>query len=339
MSQEENPQTPDVVSEATSDRAAEAFALLGNETRLGIMLALWDAYEPFEADNTVSFSTLRDRVGMRDSGQFNYHLDKLTGHYIDSSQDGYELREAGHRIIQSVLAGVGIEDPSFDHTNQDFSMSCPMCGANIQFEYRDWAIEGYCPECPPREESATADRHVMSFSFDPAGVATRSVEETLIANQMQAIRIIQMRLSGVCHRCSGPVDSRFDICEDHTATDDGICDTCGRNSRVQLRLLCSVCKTGSTFPGGDAAIAHPKVHVFMMDHGMPYGYHADRAQTAEEYVALEQATEHATEVVSETPFRYEVTISHESGDKIQVVFNDDVEIVEIARSRDSTAPG
>jgi hypothetical protein len=81
---------------AAGERATEAFATLGNETRLSILLALWEAYEPFVATNAVAFSELRERVGMRDSGQFNYHLDKLRGHFVRKTDAGYELRRAGH---------------------------------------------------------------------------------------------------------------------------------------------------------------------------------------------------------------------------------------------------
>jgi DNA-binding transcriptional ArsR family regulator len=48
---------------------AEAFAVVGNETRLAILEALWRSPE-----RPVTFSDLRRRVGMRDSAQFNYHL-------------------------------------------------------------------------------------------------------------------------------------------------------------------------------------------------------------------------------------------------------------------------
>jgi DNA-binding transcriptional ArsR family regulator len=48
---------------------AEAFSVVANETRLSILEALWRA-----PHSPVSFSELRQRVGMADSAQFNYHL-------------------------------------------------------------------------------------------------------------------------------------------------------------------------------------------------------------------------------------------------------------------------
>ena len=47
---------------------AEAFALLGNETRMDILQALWEAHDPFAERNGLAFSGLFDRVGITDSG-------------------------------------------------------------------------------------------------------------------------------------------------------------------------------------------------------------------------------------------------------------------------------
>lgn len=84
----------------------DAFAVLGNETRLEILRSLSDA------DGPVSFSDLREHVGMRDSGQFNYHLDKLVGHFVTQADDGYALRQAGDRVIEAILSGRSPMPPS-----------------------------------------------------------------------------------------------------------------------------------------------------------------------------------------------------------------------------------
>lgn len=51
----------------------EAFAVLGNEIRVDILRALWEAGEP------LAYSELQERIGVCDSGRFNYHLRKLVG--------------------------------------------------------------------------------------------------------------------------------------------------------------------------------------------------------------------------------------------------------------------
>lgn len=86
----------------------DAFAVLGNDTRMKILQTLGEADEP------LRFSELRDRIGVRDSGRFNYHLDKLTGHFITETDDGYALRPAGTRVVEAVLSRVVVDDLELD---------------------------------------------------------------------------------------------------------------------------------------------------------------------------------------------------------------------------------
>ncbi|MFQ3295876.1 MAG: DNA-binding transcriptional ArsR family regulator, partial [Halobacteriales archaeon] len=103
---------------------AEAFAAIGNETRLAILEAIWEANE-----RPVAFSDLRETVGMRDSAQFNYHLQQLTDGFVVKvdpneadprgtpssnrrSDGGYDLRNAGEKVVRSVLAGTFNEHPT-----------------------------------------------------------------------------------------------------------------------------------------------------------------------------------------------------------------------------------
>lgn len=62
----------------------EGFSFLDSETRVDILLVLaadLDESGPDEEPG-LSFSSLRERVGVRDSGRFNYHLEKLAGPFI-----------------------------------------------------------------------------------------------------------------------------------------------------------------------------------------------------------------------------------------------------------------
>lgn len=78
----------DAAAGAAVPRATEAFKQLGNETRLAILLVLWDGYEPFASDSSLTFSELYDRVEVADSGNFPYHLDQLTGHFVEETDAG-----------------------------------------------------------------------------------------------------------------------------------------------------------------------------------------------------------------------------------------------------------
>lgn len=81
----------EAVARRVGEQTTDAFEILGNDTRLAILLALWEAKEPGPpfaepSERAVSFSELRDRVGVKDSGQFNYNLDKLVGAFIEQAE-------------------------------------------------------------------------------------------------------------------------------------------------------------------------------------------------------------------------------------------------------------
>jgi hypothetical protein len=106
------------MSQGTDD-PADALSALGDETRLAILRAL------AEADGALSFSELRRRVGVRDTGRFNYHLAKLREHFVRESEAGYELGPAGTRVIAAAGAPVGADGTDPDAVAGE---DCPVCG-------------------------------------------------------------------------------------------------------------------------------------------------------------------------------------------------------------------
>ncbi|WP_227376931.1 winged helix-turn-helix domain-containing protein [Haladaptatus halobius] len=86
---------PATMAERTED-ATDALEALGNEIRMSILRELADA------DGSLSFTELRKRVGLRDTGKFNYHLTKLCEYFVRQTETGYELGHAGTRVITAV---------------------------------------------------------------------------------------------------------------------------------------------------------------------------------------------------------------------------------------------
>lgn len=154
----------------------EAFTVLGNETRLSMLHVLG------EASGDMSFSVLRERVGMRDSGQFNYHLNQLVGHFVEQTDEGYELRQPGKRVIQAVLSGAVTEEPVIEPTPIDHG--CPYCGATGEASYSQGRVELYCTECPglyeknERAPNEVAEKgHIGGLSLPPAGLRDQCTNE------------------------------------------------------------------------------------------------------------------------------------------------------------------
>ncbi|MEZ3115944.1 ArsR/SmtB family transcription factor [Halobaculum sp. MBLA0147] len=127
------------------DEYAAAFAALSDPNRVAVLRALWDA-----DGHEATFSELRHAVGMRDSGQFNYHLGKLCDTFVRQTEAGtYELRMAGLYTVGSLLAGTYTDDRTVGP--RPAGESCPECGAEATFEYDgDW-FRLYCTACGTEE--------------------------------------------------------------------------------------------------------------------------------------------------------------------------------------------
>lgn len=97
--------------DATAAAADETvFALLSDETRVDIVAALaatgtTDGEADGDDDATgLRFSTLRHRVGVADSGRFNYHLGRLRGTLVERVEERYVLTPTGRRVARTLVA-------------------------------------------------------------------------------------------------------------------------------------------------------------------------------------------------------------------------------------------
>lgn len=313
------------------EQVTEAFELLGNDSRLAILLALWEAVEPWgNRDGVLSFSELRDRVGIRDSGQFNYHLEKLVGTYLLDTEGGYRLKPAGFSIIEAVIAGAGIDNPRHEATEID--VPCPLCDSPTVVGYWNEFVYQACTECQgeygkygPLADVASGYGGLLFVAvFDPAGVANRTPEEIYEAGIVKANLRSAMQMSGVCSRCSGTIETGLFVCEDHEMVEGTACEHCRSRWGFRPQFTCSLCKYTSspapTFP----AMFHPDVIDFYADHGIAIG----DLTNPETIVRMEPLMrDQDAELVSTDPPRVRITIRHD-GDEIQLTYDEDVNFVE-----------
>lgn len=92
---------PEEVDSSTDH--ASLFALLGEEKRLRILEALYEVEQDPAQHSRLSFSTLRRRSGVADSGQFNYHLHQLTDRLVTKRDGGYRLTTTGEQLVETLL--------------------------------------------------------------------------------------------------------------------------------------------------------------------------------------------------------------------------------------------
>lgn len=228
---------------ASPDRA---FWLLGDETRMAIINGVWES-----PDDTVSFTELRARVGNPDSGQFNYHINKLTGHYLGKTDEGYSLTQAGREVIRAVLAGIFTEQPATSPSRID--AGCVECGSALIARFDEYGIVE-CPDCGST---------VMWNEFPPAGLTGRTTEAFARAFDRWVQTRFTLAMDGICPNCASQMTAEI-----HESGD-------GDDDELYTQHRCQSCKYEARIPVFGHAIRHPAVISFYHEAGvdvtrMPY---------------------------------------------------------------------
>lgn len=328
MTRTDSSTTPlEAATDTVGSHAIEVFKMLGDETRLSILLALWESYDPHSPVNALSFTKLRNRVGIRQGQRFNYHLGKLVGSFVRKTDDGYSLTQPGLQLVQSIIAGTGIERPTLDSTEID--AECRICGSATSVTYRRGRVYQVCTGCDG--EAFSNEEHpagtLVGWTFEPTGLSNRTAEEVFTASTVKALARIALRFEEICPECSGRVEWSLDVCEAHEPASDGLCPTCGRVDEILVRETCSVCKSSGQGTPGLKVMVHPAVISFFYDHGIEAGFSGDTDyEDVLRTLALAETFE--TEVVSTDPVRIRVTVSHEA-DELRLVLDEEMTVVEV----------
>jgi hypothetical protein len=310
-------------SGAAGRHATDAFALLGDETRLAILLALWEAYDPAADDTVVSFSELFGQIDYDNAGNFSYHLDQLDGQFIRKRPDpeGYELTDTGLALVKTVIAGAGVADTTLDPAEID--RPCSLCGATTAVRYEDGILYQVCTDCDGiTDEFDLLEGYLNAIPFHPAGLTDRSPDELLAAAEVAAYRHMQTMMEGICSACSGPVDAALAVCSDHES--GGICENCGRAHAFWARFECRVCKDHHVTTPSVLSVFHPATVAFYYDHGVVPRWHARAFEGLRQVGAHE--VDHEMVLVAEEPPRVEVTVGLE-GDELALTFDETVAVV------------
>ncbi len=311
----------DSAAATVGEQASEAFELLSNDIRLAILLTLWDATEVGPEDDALSFTTLRDRVGVPQGGQFNYHLDKLVGQFIERTEDGYALRRTGENVIRTVIGGAGFDAPTLDQA--EIELPCRHCGGQTALTYEDEWLYRVCTECPGTfETESVPDGCLSGYPLDPAAITNRTPEELFAVAKFLAMRNVHSKMEGICTECSGPTTRQLQVCEDHDATD--ICDACGRTDPIRAQLTCQVCGHWDIVPVDFCLAFHPEVVGFYYDHGVSIWWEVDDISTLRQIRELIQAD---IELTATDPPRVRVTFSCDD-DILQLTLTDGLTVVD-----------
>lgn len=175
----------------------EAFGLLGNETRLAILRELAQQRRVNWQFEGMQFADLRKAVGMRDAGTFSYHLDKLTGVFVEKQGDEYVLNAGGIEIADAILTGrYGNTD---DERVTTVEYVCPTCSANLQAFYRGGQFGLFCEE----------HGYLLGTTIPPAAVDGRSMAEVVEIATRDMKQDMERATNGVCFHCWGKMVIRL----------------------------------------------------------------------------------------------------------------------------------
>ena len=235
----------------------DTFALLGSELRVEILRALAEAPE-----TPVSFSALRERVGERDSGKFNYHLGKLTGVFVrrvaagdgteanhglesDDGAEGYELTMAGSQLVGALFAGTYTAEAELDPVAM--ADPCPNCGERaLVAEYADEYAKLHCTAC---------EEWTNSFSFPPGAVDQFEPDALPEAFDRWMRSLFQTVVAGFCSTCGGRMDGELRV------TPEG-------KEPARLHYACTQCIEEANCSPRTPALYHAGMVGFFYDHGV-----------------------------------------------------------------------
>lgn len=297
----------------------EALKAVANETRLRIVIDLGATVRD-GAYGTRRFSELLDAVGVTDSGQLTYHLDKLREQkYVERTDEGYRLTLRGLRIYQFVRSGVLSRTPDIDPLT--IGLTHDDCGEPLSIRYEDQRMYGECEAC----DEIIGVNPVQPSAFDPGD------RESMSDAYRQRFWMDNFAMTqGFCPYCGGDVTTRIDY--RHTEA----VPTESQGEDPAITFTCEVCRwfitTTIEFPG----YLHPAVVAFCHERGLDIREHNPVNLPLEfpEYV-----------VHSEDPWRVAVTYAYD-GDEITLTFDDDLTVHDVTvgagnsddRSRSSTTP-
>ena len=270
--------------------AGAVFSLLVDEHPVGILRALW------QADGPLSFSALHDAVDIDDSGQFNYHLDKLVGQFVQKSDVGYSLAEPGRQINGAIDGGSFTTSGSMAPIKLD--PPCPTCGGQRTLEYEDDRLRVECTSCDT----------VVAFGVPPAAFADRDrAEIPAVAGKYLLSELTRLE-HGFCPYCHGRAERHVTA----ASSDEQIpivvyeCQQCGAEPTSGLSL---------------SLITPPAVVAFYHDHGVDI-----RDRSVWEFQVPDDESE---SIESNEPFRASVIFSTDNEElKLTVDDNGDVRSAE-----------
>jgi hypothetical protein len=272
-----------------------AFWLLGDQMRIAILQTVWESSE-----EPITFSKIREQIGSPDSGKFNYHLNKLVGHFLSKSDGGYSLTQAGREVVRAVMAGTITQHAETGPVPID--AQCADCGGTLVARYDEYGIIE-CEDC---------EKLVMWNEFPPAALDTRSPDEFAdVFDRWTQVRF-GLAMDGICPNCA--CEMRMEIL--NSATE--------RATGIATMHHCENCKYEARVPLFGHVVSHPATISFFYERGVDV--------TEMPYWQMRSLTREFTEeVIAQNPWTAKISMRSE-GDTLMLTLDKQMNVVDVERS-------
>ena len=265
-----------------------ALSLLADENRVRIIEELGDAtVSPETGIPHLPYAELKSRVGIRNSGRFNYHLQKLLGNYVAKGDAGYRLRWPGMVLYRALVAGLltGEADHSIDPVA--VGIDCYRCGEPVEGCRYETLFRVRCSDC---------DANYADIYVPTRGLVGKAPEAMLETVHRRSRTVLDAMTSGQCPWCADEVALEVRAGDGSLPS---LHDT--RDLDAYAVYRCTNCTGFHYLPVSQVLLYHPAAIAFYHAHG--------RDLTAVPKWELEWAvTDRTTEVLSTDPWRFRVRV-------------------------------
>lgn len=285
---EDDPEQPPTDAESSP---ADAFALVGHEIRAEII-------EVLGASGELTLSELRSRLDADvDSSHLHYHLQRLVGHHVEKTDEGYQLRAAGSRFYRALSAGTF--DRHEEYMTVDANFDCSSCQAEVEAIFDRGGVRFVCPDCGRSYIVDDLDIPLTAFEDEEAAFAH--------FRQYMVLKLFSLA-RGVCPNCEN--QSRKEL---HTREEDPEFDN------ISAVGACDLCDTRWSLSVWMAVHADPGFIAFSQEHGV------DAISTP--YWELFAMTDNHTTVRSTDPLELTLRVTFDD-DTLEVVVDDELTVIE-----------